>query len=73
MFKHKHFISGENVDAVYINDNYQDALQPLNLNPEKIQSFQFVVDIVTTEKQEIKIAFYSLQDMIDFSKAYKLK
>ena len=73
MFTKKPLISGVNVDSIYVNDNYQDETQPLNLESKDIQYYQFAVDIVTTDGQNIKISFNSLQDLLNFSKAYELK
>ena len=73
MFNPKASISGESVDAVWINGKYQNETQPLNLNPTDIQNHQFVVEITTTDNKNVKLCFYSLGDLLDFSQAYKLK
>ena len=73
MFDNKLLISGENVDAIYINGKYQDETQPLNLDPQDIQYHQFWVEVSTTDNQNIKLHFNSLRDLLDFSKAYELK
>ena len=73
MFTKKPLISGVNVDAVYINDKYQDETQPLSLDPKDIQFHQFSAEIITTDNRKIKLHFNSLQDLLTFSKAYELK
>ena len=73
MFTKKPLISGVNVDSVYVNNNYQDETQPLNLEAKDIQYYKVAVDIVTTDRQNIKISFNSLQDLLSFTKAYELK
>ncbi len=73
MLDNKFLISGENIDAVYKNGKYQDETQSLNLDPKDIQYHQFSVEIATTDNQNIKLHFNSLQDLLDFSKAYELK
>ena len=73
MSNFKPLISGENVDAVYVNSKYQGETQPLNLNPKDIQYHQFVVELNTKDNQDIKLCFHSLQDLFDFGKTYELK
>ena len=73
MFTKKPLISGVNVDSIYVNDNYQDETQPLNLESKDIQFHQFSAEVITTDNQKIKLHFNSLQDLLTFSKAYELK
>ena len=72
MTNYNPIISGINVDAVYINNKYQDETKQLNLKCEDIQYHQFMVDISTIDGVEIQIGFHSLQDLLKFSEAYKL-
>ena len=73
MFTQNTLISGINVDAVYINDKYQDETQPLSLDTKDIQFHQFSAEVITTDNRKIKLHFNSLQDLLNFSKAYELK
>ena len=66
-------ISSENVDAVFINDKYQDETKPLRLDKNEIDSFQSIIFLHTSNNVKIEIRFHSVKDLMDFVKAYELK
>lgn len=69
----KQLISSENVDAIFINDKYQDRTKPLMLRETDIQYYQYVIEISTDSNDKIKICFHNLDELILFSKAYNTK
>ena len=72
MCKLKKLISSENVDAVFINNKYQDESRPLNLEKSKIKCYQCSIKISSTDGENIEICFHSANDIVDFIKAYEL-
>lgn len=68
----KDLISGENVDAIFINNEYQDQNKPLKLKKSKIKYYQCSVKISTTDGDNIEIHFQSANDLVNFIKAYEL-
>ena len=73
IMKLKPLISSENVDSIFINNKYQDEAKPLTLNDTDIKFHQYNIEIVCYSNDKIKICFHSLDELIEFSKAYNIK
>lgn len=71
--KLKPLVTSKNVEAIYINEKYQDETKPLTLMESDIEFFQYNIEITTNSNVHIKICFHSLEDLIEFSKAYNTK
>lgn len=69
----KPLISSENVDAIFINDKYQDETKPLILKETDIQYYQYSIEISTNSNEKIKICFHNLDELIQFSKTFNTK
>lgn len=69
----KPIISSQNVDAVFINGKYQDESKSLTLNKEDIKYYHCSVTIITSANENIEISFHSVEELIEFAKAYELK
>lgn len=72
MDKLKQLISGENVDAVYINNKYQGESKSLRLEESKIEDYQCSIKIFTIDGENIEICFHSANDIVCFIEAYGL-
>jgi len=71
--KFKDLVTSENVDAIYINDVYQDEGKPLSLSDDDIKSYQFNVEFFTKDGRKIKLFFHSAEEAMQFARAYSLK
>lgn len=72
MTKLKELISGNNVDAIFIDNTYQDGSKSLKLEKNRIKNYQCSIKISTTNGENIEICFHSANDIISFIKAYEL-
>lgn len=73
MIKLKPLITSVNVDAIFINDKYQDESQPLSISENDIKSHQVMIEILTKDDKKIELYFQSLTDLNDFCKAYGIE
>ncbi|MEG9430209.1 MAG: hypothetical protein VZQ61_04720 [Christensenellaceae bacterium] len=73
MDKLKPLISGDNLDAIFINGKYQDETKLLELNSTDIKYYQFKISIITNDNIHIELHFHNFKDLCDFVKAYELK
>ena len=69
----KPLISSQNVDAIFINNKYQDETKPLILSDKDTKVYQFSIEFYTNSGDRIKICFHNLDELIEFSKAYNVK
>lgn len=70
---HKPLKTGENVDAIYLNGEYQDETKSLVLNESDIEAHQYSIELHTGNNDKIIILFHSIEELEEFSKAYNLK
>lgn len=68
----KPLISSKNVDAIYINDEYQDESKQLDLSENGIIDYRCSIRI-KYDNRVIKIIFHSAEDLQNFVKAYHLE
>lgn len=65
--------TSENVDAIYVDGEYQDETKLLDLKPSDIQQHQFMVSLSTIENKRIEVFFNSFDQLAEFVKAYDIE
>ena len=71
--KFKTLVTSNNVDAIFINEKYQDETKQLELSENDIKYYQCQIELTTKNNDRIKILFHSFEELSEFAKAYDIK
>ena len=59
--KLKPLVTSNNVDAIFINEKYQDETKQLDLSENDIKYYRCQIELITKNNDRVKILFHSFE------------